>query len=54
MLVVTLEKRMAYFKDLMAFPVFFPQQEKSVQEVRDGIQVYGLQRAICSKGLDRL
>lgn len=24
-LVVTLEKRMAYFKDLMAIPVFFPQ-----------------------------
>ena len=31
-LVVTLEKRMAYFKDLMAFPVFFPQKEKDVKK----------------------
>lgn len=34
-LVVTLEKRMAYFKDLMAFPVFFPQQEKAVKKYGD-------------------
>lgn len=34
-LVVTLEKRMAYFKDLMAFPVFFPQEEKAVKKYGD-------------------
>ena len=34
-LVVTLEKRMAYFKGLMAFPVFFPQEEKDVKKYGD-------------------
>lgn len=34
-LVVTLEKRMAYFKDLMAFPVFFPQEEQAVRKYGD-------------------
>ncbi|GBG93609.1 oligopeptide ABC transporter substrate-binding protein [Ligilactobacillus salitolerans] len=31
-LVVTLDKPVPYFKELLAFPTFFPQQEKSVQK----------------------
>ncbi len=55
--VVKLDKPIAYFKVLMAYPLFGPQDQKVVKKygkkVWDTFAIYGLFRPICHQRLER-